>query len=60
MEKRFVGIEEMAEYLGLKKGTLYAWIFRREIPYLKIGRLVKFDIMEIEKWLKEKRVKEIA
>ena len=56
MEKRFLGIEELAQYLGVKKGTLYVWACQRRIPYLKIGRLLKFDAREIEDWLKEKRV----
>ena len=44
-------------YLGFTKGTLYVWVCQRRIPYLKIGKLVKFDIIEVENWLKEKRVK---
>ena len=60
MEKRFLGIKELSEYLGLTTGTLYVWVCQRRIPYLKVGKLVKFDIIEIEKWLKDKRVKELA
>lgn len=60
MEKRFVGITDLAQYLGLTKGTLYVWVCQRRIPYLKIGKLVKFDIIEIDQWLKDKRVKELS
>ena len=60
IKRRFLGIEEMAEYLGVKKGTLYVWVCQRRIPYLKIGKLVKFDLQETEDWLSEKRVKEIS
>ena len=56
VEKRFVGIEELATYLGLAKGTVYIWVCQKKIPYLKLGRLVKFDLREIETWLKDKRV----
>ncbi|MCX5711588.1 MAG: helix-turn-helix domain-containing protein [Candidatus Omnitrophica bacterium] len=59
MEKRYLGIEELAGYLGLAKGTVYIWVCQRRIPYLKIGRLVKFDLQEIEPWLKKKRVETI-
>ncbi len=54
MEKRFIGINDCAEYLGLTRGTLYVWVCHRKIPYLKMGRLVKFDLKVIEKWVKEK------
>ncbi len=57
MEKRYLSIKETAEYLGVAEGTLYVWKCHREIPCLKIGRLVKFDIQEIETWLKDKRMK---
>ncbi len=60
VNRRFLGIKELAEYLGLTKGTLYVWVCQRRIPYLKVGKLVKFDLQEIEEWLKEKRVKEIS
>ena len=56
MEKRFVGIEELAAYLGLAKGTVYIWVCQKKIPHLKMGRLVKFDLREIEIWLKERRI----
>lgn len=60
MEKRFLGIKEMAEYLGLTVGTMYVWVCHKKIPYLKVGKLVKFDLREIEKWLKDKRVEELS
>jgi len=58
MEKRFLNITETAEYLGLTKGTLYVWVCQRKIPFVKMGRLTKFDIGEIDKWIDGKRVKE--
>jgi excisionase family DNA binding protein len=60
MEKSFLGIQELSQYLGLARGTLYVWVCHRKIPYFKIGKSVKFDIMEINSWLKDKRVKEIS
>lgn len=60
MKKRFLGIKELAEYLGIPKGTLYVWTCYKKIPYFKIGRIVKFDLEEIEKWLKNKKVKELS
>jgi len=60
MEKRYFSLLDMGEYLGLPKATIYAWTSQRRIPHLKIGKRLKFDIIEIEKWLKEKRVKELS
>ena len=59
LEKRYLGMDECSEYIGVTKGTLYVWVCRKRIPYLKIGKLVKFDMKEIDHWLKEKRIKEV-
>jgi len=56
IEKRFLGIKELAQYLGIKEGTVYVWVCHRKIPYLKVGRLVKFDLHKIEKWVEENSV----
>lgn len=56
--KRFIGVKELAQYLDIKTETVYAWIQQRKIPYTKIGRLVKFETIEIEKWIERNRVKE--
>ncbi len=59
LEKRYLGMVECSEYIGVTKGTLYAWVSRKRIPYIKIGKLVKFDLKEIEHWVRVRRIKEI-
>jgi len=59
MDKRFLGIRQLAEYLGIAEGTLYVWVCHRKIPYVKVGRLVKFDMQKLEVWLNENSVEEI-
>ena len=59
MEKRFLGVREFAEYLGIEESTVYAWVYQKRIPYVKVGRLVKFDLRKIEDWLKQRSVKQI-
>ena len=56
MSKRFVGIQGLSEYLDVKPKTVRSWVWMRKIPYHKLGRLVKFDLQEIENWLKIRRV----
>ena len=54
--KRFVGVEEIAEYLDVSINTIYSWVWLKKIPHVKMGKLVKFDLQEIETWLKEKKI----
>jgi len=56
MEKRLLNINETAEYMGLSKNTLYSWVWQRRIPFVKCGRLTKFDIRDIDKWIEAKKV----
>lgn len=59
MEKKLIGTKELAKYLDVSIGTIYSWVWQKKLPHYKVGRLVKFDLKEIESWIKERRVKEI-
>jgi excisionase family DNA binding protein len=50
MERRFIGVNELAVYLGIKVNTVYAWVSTKRIPFHKIGKLVKFDLKKIDLW----------
>jgi excisionase family DNA binding protein len=50
MNRNLVGPKELAQYLDLSINTVYAWVNMRRIPFFKIGRLVKFDLREIDNW----------
>ena len=56
-QKLLLDTTETSEFLGIKKNTLYEWIVQKKIPYLKVGRLVKFRKTDLETWL-EKRTQE--
>lgn len=55
-EKRFIGTKELSEYLDVSINTVRHWVFSRQIPHVKMGRLVKFDLREIEGWIKKRKV----
>lgn len=54
----WVGVEEIAIYLGVKPATIRDWIKKKKgIPAYKIGRLWKFKKSEIDKWVKEGQIR---
>ena len=53
--KKLINIKKLAEYLDTKVSTIYSWIHMKQIPHYKVGRLVKFDVAEIDKWLQERK-----
>mgnify|MGYP001616654698 CR=1 FL=1 len=58
MERRYLNIKELSDYMGIPKGTLYVWVCQKRIPYAKIGGLLRFDLREIDGWIKIKSVAE--
>ena len=53
---RLLSIEETAECLGVKVATLYTWTSQRKVPFIKVGKLVKFDERDLNKWIEQRRV----
>ena len=49
---RLMTIEELAEYLGLQRQTIYNWLHQKKISGLKIGKVWRFDRKYIDEWLK--------
>jgi excisionase family DNA binding protein len=52
MEDRWLSVDEIAAYLGIKRDTVYRWINERNLPGHKIGRLWKFRKEDIDEWVK--------
>jgi excisionase family DNA binding protein len=51
MFERWLSVEEIAEYLGVSKDTVYAWINKKNMPAHRIGRFWKFKINEVDQWI---------
>lgn len=52
MENRWLSVDEIAAYLGVKRDTIYKWIIRRNMPAHKVGRLWKFRAKEVDRWVR--------
>jgi len=55
-ERNLMGAREIAQTLGVSVNTIRTWVWQKQIPYLKVGRLVRFDIREIDAWLQDKKI----
>ncbi|KPK77277.1 MAG: transcriptional regulator [Phycisphaerae bacterium SM23_30] len=53
MAERWLSVDEISEHLGVKRDTIYKWVARREMPAHKVGRLLKFQIREVDQWIRE-------
>lgn len=50
-----LSVEEAAKYLNLKVSKVRSMIFRKELPLIKIGRLVRFHEEDLKIWVLNKR-----
>ncbi len=52
MEDRWLSVDEIAAYLGIKRDTVYKWIAEKNMPAHRMGRLWKFLKNEVDEWVK--------
>ena len=57
MSAEIMTIEELAKYLDLAEGTLYKKVSNNEIPYAKLGNLLRFPKWAIDQWVSANIVK---
>lgn len=57
LERRFLSPEQVAGLIGVPVSTLAQWRYRgRGIPFLRIERLVRYDLADVEAYLQRSRV----
>lgn len=52
---RLLTIEQLADHLGSTPRHVRRLVAERRVPYLKVGRFVRFDPVEIAAWLDDQR-----
>jgi len=52
MNNRWLSVEEIAEYLGVSKDTVYTWVASNRMPGHRVGRFWKFKTEEVDRWVR--------
>lgn len=55
-DRRLLSITELSIQLGVKHKTVYGWVNQRKLPFIKMGRLVRFDPVDIDEWVRTRKV----
>jgi excisionase family DNA binding protein len=50
---RLMSVDELSDYLGLQKQTIYNWLHNKKISGIKIGKVWRFDRRYIDEWIKK-------
>ena len=56
MTERWLSLGEIVDNFGLKRDTVNKLFRSTEAPFHKIRRLDKFQIKEVDQWLKEDKL----
>ena len=56
---RWLNQDELAKEFGIAKPTQSTYRMNRKIPFSKIGKFIRYDRIEIDKWLKNANVEMI-
>ena len=51
--KRLLNVEEAAQYLGLQVDTIYKKSRLRELPSVKVGRSLRFDVVALNAFVEQ-------
>ena len=54
--RRLVDVRVVAAYLDVVPDTIYTMVSQRKIPFIKVGRLLKFDLRAIDEWITKNSV----
>lgn len=60
--KRWLSITDLEEYIGVPRNTIYHYVARRTIPFVKVpgSNLLRFDRLKIDEWLLSGAVETIS
>ena len=57
--KRLLKVEEAARYLGLEVDTVYKKARLRELPSVKVGRALRFDVEALGRFIEQHTIETI-
>jgi excisionase family DNA binding protein len=57
--KRLLNVQEAAEYLGLQVDTVYKKSRLRELPSVKVGRALRFDVVALNSYVEQHTIETI-
>lgn len=57
--RRLLNVGEAAQYLGIEVDTVYKKSRLRELPSVKVGRALRFDVRALERYVDQHSIQPI-
>jgi excisionase family DNA binding protein len=55
-----LGNDEAAAFIGCTPSTLRSWVAERKVPFVRVGRLVRFRRADLEDFLERNLVRPLS
>ena len=52
--ENLIGPEAASELLAIELATIYTWVSRRKIPFIKVGGALRFRPSALQEWLRKR------
>jgi excisionase family DNA binding protein len=56
LPRKYLTVKEVSQYFGIATDTIYKMVSQRQIPFSKVGRLLRFDQTILDTWIKQHTV----
>ena len=53
---KLLTVEDIAELFQTSTSTIYRWVHKREIPFVKLGGKLRFSPDEIQEYIKQNSI----
>jgi excisionase family DNA binding protein len=54
-ESGLITVQDAAKFLAVSTSTLYGWVYQRRIPFVKVGRALRFEMAELQRFIQSNR-----
>ena len=54
-ESGLITVQDAAKFLAVSTSTLYGWVYQRRIPFVEVGRALRFELAELQKFVQANR-----
>lgn len=57
--KRYLTVDEAAEYLCVSPATIYRFISSKNLPVFRYGRIMRISVTDLDAFIQQNTIKEI-
>ena len=56
ISNKMLKINDVMTKLGVSEPTLRLWIQKKSIPFVRVGKLIRFESSDLNRWIESRKV----